>query len=213
MLNLATYYIDKSSFPHFSFQHPRTQHRTRWMLSCIYSLKMLLLQNQLEIEPANLEKLQSFGEFVAVFYSSMWFQTPLASEAAYNDMVFYKKMLECQAKPKLSIIFERMTPAINRHLWYLTEKLLQFALCSTQLAHEEKVLAHKLFNLCLKNQHMVFEPQKPIFPHITQSTQMSDLVGKCSVLLLQHFQFSIDDVQFLHCAYNQWFKYDLFKRL
>ena len=43
---------------------------------------MLLLQNQLEIEPANLEKLQSFGEFVAVFYSSMWFQTPLASEAA-----------------------------------------------------------------------------------------------------------------------------------
>ena len=60
---------------------------------------------------------------------------------------------------------------------------------------------------------MVFEPQKPIFPHITQSTQMSDLVGKSSVLLLQHFKFSIDDVQFLRPAHNQWFKYDSFKRL
>ena len=112
MLNLATYYIDKSSFLHFSFQRPGTQHRARWMSSGIYSLKMLLLQNQLEIEPANLEKLQSFGEFVAVFYSSMWFQIPLASEAAYNDLVFYKKMLECQAKPKLSNIFERVIPAM-----------------------------------------------------------------------------------------------------
>ena len=108
----------------------------------------------------------------------MWFQTPLASEAACNDLVFYKKMLECQANPKLSNIFERVIPAMNRHFWYLTEELLPFALCSTQLAHEEKeVLARKLFNVYLENQHMVFEPQKPIFSHIIQSTQMSDLVG------------------------------------
>ena len=206
--------IDKSSFSHFSFWRPGTQHRARWMSSCIYSLKILLLQNQLEIEAANLEKLQSFGKFVAVFYSSMWFRTPLASEAAYNDLVFYKKMLECQTKPKLNNIFERLIPAMNRHLWYLTEELLPFALCSTQLAHEEKeVLARKLFNLYLENQHKVFELQKPIFPHITQSTQMSDLVGKRSVLLLQHFKFSIDDVQFLRRAHNQWFKYDSCKRL
>ena len=49
MLNLATYYIDKSSFLHFSFRRPGTQHRARWMSSYIYSLKVLLLQNQFEI--------------------------------------------------------------------------------------------------------------------------------------------------------------------
>ena len=54
---------------------------------------MLLLQNQLKMEPANLEKLQSFEEFVAVFYSSMWFQTPLASEAAHNNQVSSKKYI------------------------------------------------------------------------------------------------------------------------
>ena len=76
-----------------------------------------------------------------------------------------------------------MIPAMNRHFWYFTEELLPCVLCSTQLAHEKKeVLARKLylFNLYLEDQRMMFEPQKPIFPHISQSTQMSDLVGKHS---------------------------------
>ena len=55
---------------------------------------MLLLQGQLQLEETNLEKLQSFGDFVAIFYSSFWFQFPLASEAAYNDLKFYKTMLK-----------------------------------------------------------------------------------------------------------------------
>ena len=42
--------------------------------------------------PTDLEKLQSFGDFGAIFYSSFWFQSPLASEAAYNDLMFYKTM-------------------------------------------------------------------------------------------------------------------------
>ena len=46
------------------------------MLSCIYSLKMLLLQGQLQVEKTDLEKLQSFGDFFAIFYSSFWFQSP-----------------------------------------------------------------------------------------------------------------------------------------
>ena len=48
---------------------------------------MLLLQGQLQVEETDLEKLQSFGDFVAIFYSSLWFQSPFASEAAYNDLV------------------------------------------------------------------------------------------------------------------------------
>ena len=52
------------------------------MSSCIYSLKILLLQGQLQVEETDLEKLRSFGDFVAIFFSSFWFQSPLASEAA-----------------------------------------------------------------------------------------------------------------------------------
>ena len=50
LLNLATYYIDEKSFSNFSFCRPGVQHRARWMSSCIYSLKMLLLQEQLQVK-------------------------------------------------------------------------------------------------------------------------------------------------------------------
>ena len=45
----ATYYVDEKSFSNFSFRRPGAQHRARWMPSCIYSLKMLLLQGQLQV--------------------------------------------------------------------------------------------------------------------------------------------------------------------
>jgi len=185
MLNLAAYYIEQKPSVKFSFRRPGTQHRARWMPSCIYSLKMLLLQEQLDIEPADLEKLKSFGEFVAVIYAPLWFQFPLASEAAYNDLLFYKKMLECQTMPVLGDISARAIQALNRHLWYLTEELIPFALCSQQLAPEVKeVMARKLFQLYRENQHAMFPSQKPAFPHITRLTQISDLVGERFVLVL-----------------------------
>ena len=90
----ATHYIDEKSFSNFSFRRPGAQHRARWMSSSIYSLKMLLLQGQLQVEETDHEKLQSFGDFVAIFYSSFLFQSALASEAAYNDLMFYKTMLK-----------------------------------------------------------------------------------------------------------------------
>ena len=65
---------------------------------------MLLLQGQLQFEETNLEKLQSFEDFVAIFYSSFWFQSPLASEAAFNDLMFYKTMLKYQSFQNLAIL-------------------------------------------------------------------------------------------------------------
>ena len=71
------------------------------MSSCIYSLKMLLLLKQLSMKPEYWKKLQRFSEFVAVYCSFQWFQSPLAAEAAFNDLQLHKKMLECQTIPKL----------------------------------------------------------------------------------------------------------------
>ena len=126
---------------------------------------MLLLQGQLQVEETNLEKLQSFGDFVAIFYSSFWFQSPSASEAAYNDLMFYKTMLKYRSSSKLGNIAHSAAKASSRHLRYLTEELIPFALCSKQLACEEKeVLARRMFQLYRENQHTVLAPQKPILP-------------------------------------------------
>ena len=154
---------------------------------------MLLLQGQLQVEETNLEKLQSFGDFVAIFYSSFWFQSPSASEAAYNDLMFYKTMLKYQSSSKLGNIAHNAAKAPSRHLWYLTEELIPFALCSKQLACEEKeVLARRMFQIYRENQHTVLAPQKPVLPHITENN---------------------DDVQFLFRAQSQWCKSDSYQRL
>ena len=76
---------------------------------------MLLLQGQLQVKETNLEKLQSFGHFVAIFYSSFWFQSPLASKAAYNDLMFYKTMLKYQSSSKLGNIAHNAAKAPSRH--------------------------------------------------------------------------------------------------
>ena len=56
-------------------------------------------------------------------------------------------------------------------------------------------------------------PQKPVLPHITETTWISDLAGRRSVLLFQQFRFTIDDVQFLRRAQSQWCKSDSYQRL
>ena len=200
---------------HFQiFRRPGAQHRARWMSSCIYSLKMLWLQGQLQVEETDLEKLQSFGDFVAIFYSSFWFQSPLASESVYNDLMFYKTMLKYQSSSKLGNIAHNPAKALSYHLWYLTEELIPFALCSKQLACEEKeVLARWMFQLYRENQHTVLAPQKQALPHITETTRISDFVGRRSVLLFQRFRFTINDVQFLRRARSQWCKSDSYQRL
>ena len=77
-----------------------------------------------------LEQLQRFSEFVVVYYWSHWFQSPLAAEAAFNDFQFYKKMLECETIPKVKQVADTVIQILNRHLWYLTEELVPFSLCS-----------------------------------------------------------------------------------
>ena len=104
-----------------------------------------------------------------MYYSSHWFSSPLAAEAAFNDLQFCKKMLECQTIPKLKQVADTVVQTPNRHLWYLTEELVPFALCSKQITPELKEIHdRKLLKLYRENQNKSFAPQKPIFPTISE---------------------------------------------
>ena len=46
-----------------------------------------------------------------------------------------------------------------------------------------------------------------------ETTRISDMAGRRSVLLFQRFRFTIDDVQFLRRAQSQWCKSDSYQRL
>ena len=62
-----------------------------------------------------------------------------------------------------------------------------------------------MFQLYRENLLTVLAPQKPVLPHITETTRISDLAGRRFVLLFQRFRFTIDDVQFLCRAQSLFF--------
>ena len=78
--------------------------------------------------------------------------------------------------------------ALKRHLWYLSEELIPFALCSHQLQkHTKQNLASKLF--CV---HQIFSKtdtssQKPVFQSISEDTKIENWVRERSVNIFQLF--------------------------
>lgn len=93
LIKLCLIYVEKKSVNNFTFRRPGAHHRARWMSSAIYTLKMLLLQSQLDIDGETLMKLKLYGDFVACYYAPNWFRCPLPAEAATIDMSFMKKMM------------------------------------------------------------------------------------------------------------------------
>ena len=162
-LQLFLYYIDKTTFSKFTFRRSGPHHRARWMSSAICALKMLLLQNQLELDEF-FQKLQVFGDFVACFYVPNWLRAPLGAEAAVQDLTLYQVMLYYSTNDELPLqeIAARVTNFMKRHFWYLTEELLPLCLCSKHVKLEEKErLALRLFQIYRRNMQVELMLQKP----------------------------------------------------
>ena len=147
LMDLVIFYLKKDLFNSFRLRQPGTQHRARWMSSAIYTLKMLLLQTQLDLDPEILKSLELFGYFVAVMYTPSWFRArPVAAEAAVNDLQLYKRLLSLEKSEVLRAMATAAITALQRHLWYLCEELIPFALCSCHLqGHVKENPAAKLF--------------------------------------------------------------------
>ena len=84
--------FDKTSFSTFSFRRSGFHQRARWMSRPIYTLKMLLPKDQLEFAKSTCKNLQIFGNFIASFDTVNWLLSPIAREAAIQDLTFYLTM-------------------------------------------------------------------------------------------------------------------------
>ena len=63
------------------------------MSSAAYALKILLLQTQLDVDAKIFKGSKLFDYFVAVIYAKHWFEAPVETEAAANDLHLYKLLL------------------------------------------------------------------------------------------------------------------------
>ena len=93
LLKLSIFYLERQTASNFAFRRPSTQHRARWMSTPIYAFKMYVLRSQLDLDADLIHELKRFCDFVFIFYAPYWLQCPLASEAAVNDLEFYRAMI------------------------------------------------------------------------------------------------------------------------
>ena len=113
------------------------------MAKLLYSIKICLLEQQIQELPkgtvtttAQTPKVRDFVNFVTLVYSKWWLTCPFAFDAPWNDLDFYKKLLQYDALQ--SHVSRSAIKGFGRHLWYLTQEMIPLALFSDSTPSEEK---------------------------------------------------------------------------
>ena len=143
----------------FKFRLPGPDHHARWMSKCLYYLKMKLLKKQFMMTEQEQQEVEQITEFLVIFYIKAWFESPLPTSAARNDLTFMKNMLNYRlTRPTVSFT---VLQSCYRHLWYLCPQTIVLALADKGLDNSQKEeMAKKLYSL----ERMVIKTGKPRFP-------------------------------------------------
>lgn len=84
-----------------------------------------------------LGKLREFVDFSSTIYSRWWATCSNAVDAPYNDLQFYKSLI--QYREVNTAVAESALKAFQRHLWYLTGEWAVLSLFSEKVSHQQKV--------------------------------------------------------------------------
>ena len=119
----------------FTIKRPGTLHTARLMEKLIYCIKICLLEEQIREFPRSMittkgqsQKVREFVNFATLIYSVWWMTCSSAVDAPWNDLIFFQSLLNYpEVNPHIS---KSAVSSFKRHLWYLTEEMVPFALWS-----------------------------------------------------------------------------------
>ena len=74
-------------------------------------------------------------------------------------------------------------------------------------------MASNLFRVYQKFSKTDMPSQKPVFQSISEDAKIENLVGERSVIIFQHFNFAVEDVQFLRYSYTKWNHFKSIRKL
>lgn len=194
---------------------PGAMHKARWMAKLLYSIKMVLLETQIDGLPKGSvttrhqsRKLREFVNFVCLIYAPWWLTCSSAVDAPWHDIVLFRRLISyCQVNIGIA---NSALKALQRHLWYLTSEMVPLALFSSVVPVAEKQ------SIC--DQLQLFPPQrdlplphnrfgsgfgKPKFPeNISSETSLGELVGQDSWFFFQvlgmNTEFLSENVDLMH---------------
>ena len=115
-----------------------------------------------------MENLRRVCMFNAMFYVKAWLSVVSAVDAPVNDLQLWHD-LNIYSKTDSSVA-EAAIAVLNRHLWYLSEEIVPFALFSDFVSDSEKrQIARRLLTV---RQTEPLETGIPMFPQLNASTKL-----------------------------------------
>ena len=201
----------------FTFKKCGAFHKARWMAPLIYGLKMFLFRSSLPKSIAStklyLAKLEQFIVFACFFYVEYWFSAPLASEAVYMDLKFYKNMLEYKKHNK--VIAQAVLDKFLGHTWYLNQCYAPLSLFSKNISNDEKAeIALKLSKVKAPQKYSSGYPTPVPLSELTLSAalalKLSDFVDTESLFMFDALDFKKD---WLNKPVHTWKNYESFQEM
>lgn len=118
--------------------------------------------------------------FISIWYTPWFLKAYLTEKAPNNDLSALKEAFSIKDQyPKLG---QALLKSIERHAWYLTEELVVLTIADDDVDDEVK---QKIYAKLLEIEAPeVFRVGKPNLPVLSQSTELVNLVGQNSWILL-----------------------------
>jgi len=136
LLDLSIIFLGGVPVKGVSFKSPAGLHRARWMSKAIYSLKIWIFRNEFHLTKREETGVRNICLFVVKVYIKFWFQTTSAVSAPRIDLLFLKEIDKYSNDNK-----DISNVALNKflkHLWYLSEHNIIFALFDDGVSNETK---------------------------------------------------------------------------
>ena len=181
LCELVVFYLC-GEITNFSLHQPGACHEARFTADALYLLKLTMTSKMSKVmneEEKTMVETASF--FVVICYTPWFLKAYLTSNAPNNDLNAFKEVFHIKEQyPELG---HALLKSMQRHTWYLTEELVLLALADVNLDYEVKIkMLKRLLEFDVSKK---FKVSKPQLPTLQESTELFDLVGPQSWVLLK----------------------------
>lgn len=152
LLELTNIFIGMVPLDKIKFRYPGAFHHARWMSKAIYTLKIYLFREQIQLTANEKKALSEICLFIVIIYVRAWFTAPHAPQAPNHDLQFLKKLYGYRLiDPKVS---EVTLKKMRNHLWYLNAEIAAMSFFDEELPIDVKrKMISQIFVIDESNDH------------------------------------------------------------
>lgn len=120
----------------YNFFKPGATSHARWMSKAIYSFKIFLFRDQIDLDEVHLSAIRDVCIFLVKIYVQAWFKCTNAVSAPLHDLKFIQDVINYSKMD--SAVSTVVLKKISHHLWYISEEAVALAFFDSKISLEEK---------------------------------------------------------------------------